>query len=176
MIFERTSIYTSFPRKNVHLLDWFPSYWQTFFLGHPAYIIIYSWKLQSKHAKCKVIQLYLFVWNCSCCRIRKLQELDRANRASLDLERLVAREDRLLDTLSRGVEPGTRVTRGPSSSGHSDGDSDHSNDNDSTSNQENLAPGNIEIDISSMESNSEVIITLCVRIWYRNDGIKIKRI
>ena len=75
----------------------------------------------------------------------------------------MAREDRLLDTLSRGVEPGTRVARGPSS-GHSDGDSDHSNDNDSTINQENMAPGNIEIDISSMESNSEVIITLHVRI------------
>ena len=119
-------------------------------------------KIEKPRVPWEVIQLF-YLSDFSCYRIRKLQELDRANRASLDLERLVAREDRLLDTLSRGVEPGTRVACGPSS-GHSDGDSDHSNDNDSTINQENMAPGNIEIDISSMESNSEVIITLHVRI------------
>ena len=40
--------------------------------------------------------------------------------------------------------------------GHSDGDSDHSSSSD---NVVPAGPGNIEIDISSMESNSEVIIT-----------------
>ena len=61
----------------------------------------------------------------------------------------MAREERLLDTLSRGV----------------DNTLDTDGDSDTTSGSDNVVPGpaepvnaNIEIDISSMESNSEVII------------------
>ena len=56
------------------------------------------------------------------------------------------REERLLDTLSRGV--GDR-----SDSKSSDGSSDSTSEAGSAQ-----PPANIEIDISSMESNSEVII------------------
>ena len=48
----------------------------------------------------------------SCFRLRKLKTGDNATRASLDLGRLVDREERLLDTLSRGVSPGNDLTIG----------------------------------------------------------------
>ena len=84
-------------------------------------------------------------------RLRKLQNVDASNRASLDLDRLVAREERLLDTLSRGVDTVDIVD--------TDGDSDTtSGHSDSVQVPVGLEPvnANIEIDISSMESNSEV--------------------
>ena len=84
-------------------------------------------------------------------RLRKLQNVDASNRASLDLDRLVAREERLLDTLSRGVDTVDIVDM--------DGDSDTtSGHSDTVPVPAGLEPvnANIEIDISSMESNSEV--------------------
>ena len=79
-------------------------------------------------------------------RLRKLKAGDHTTRASLDLGRLVDREERLLDTLSRGVgDTGDNKS--------SDGSSDTTSDGGS-----GQPPANIEIDISSMESNSEVII------------------
>jgi len=72
-------------------------------------------------------------------RLRKLKTGDNATRASLDLGRLVDREERLLDTLSRGVSPG-----------------DKSDTDTGSSSSDGAAPvNNIEIDISSMESSSE---------------------
>ena len=54
------------------------------------------------------------------------------------------------------MDPGDTGSKCGHTCGHSDGDSDHSSSSD---NVVPAVPGNIEIDISSMESNSEVIIT-----------------
>ena len=83
-----------------------------------------------------------------CFRLRKLQGLDPSNRASIDLGRLRGREERLLDTLSRGVEEVvTSETR--------EGESDKCDTEDGDE-RGSIQRGDIEIDISSIESNSEV--------------------
>ena len=79
-------------------------------------------------------------------RLRKVNNL-AATRASLDLD-LVGAEERLLDSFSRGVEP-----CGPS----------HGN-------------ANIEIEISSLESNSEVITCHCLHCQQTNHGLALVRL
>ena len=74
--------------------------------------------------------------------------MDPSNRASIDLGRLRGREERLLDTLSRGVED---VVTSETSEG--EGDKCDTEDGDERG---SIQRGDIEIDISSIESNSEV--------------------
>ena len=74
--------------------------------------------------------------------------MDPSNRASIDLGRLRGREERLLDTLSRGVED---VVTSETSEGESD-----KCDTEDGDERGSMQRGDIEIDISSIESNSEV--------------------
>ena len=105
-------------------------------------------------------------------RLRKL-EGGVAGRGSLELGRLVAREERLLDTLGgRGEDTGLATSTSSEASDKCGSEVSGADCHMGLVITEILlqgdtseSRGNIEIDISSMESSSEVRVVMCSRMF-----------